>query len=208
MQKRATTDIIMPHDLLDPETFPCAGCLRRLPRKEFMLVKGRPTKCKECYKRESQDELQDQLMAVVKKSFFTDVRTLSKAKIDVPHISELTAEMMGVFGGMQSFVRFYYEQVMQAAQEKPGSKPVLDACKAITNLVESSTLHRKSAPDVIEMSDVELEAEKAKLLIEMMVKDETGQVLKLLRDHLIASEGGEVAVSMPADPAIAESVDG
>lgn len=89
----------------------------------------------------------------------TFVQMLKSPRIDAPHVSQLCEQMNKRFGGVEEFTVFWKNQIDCAASEKPGGKTVLDACYAFVKLVSLSTEHRKSAPDVADMNDQDLERE-------------------------------------------------
>lgn len=95
-------------------------------------------------------------------------------EIKAPHISELCDVMVEEFGGLRKFGGFWKEQIECAANEKPGGKAVLDACKAIANLIEVSTQHRGSAPDMADLTDRDILAAMAQLAAEsdLLTSDE------------------------------------
>lgn len=123
----------------------------------------------------------ERLEALVTKTGMADLSKLSRQKIESPHISQACEALINKFGGLEGFTRFYYGQVMQAAETDPGSRTVLEACKTILNLISASTEHRKSAPDVVDLSDDDLEREKAKLILGLVVKDTSGEALEIIR---------------------------
>ncbi len=168
---------------MDSTLAPCSSCLERLPYTEFAEFTGQvPFKCFACVRKEAQAVLQDKLTSIAAKNLFRDVEMLSRPKIDSPHISELCERLIKLFGGTNGFASFYFDQVQHAASCDPGGKRVLDACKSITQLITSSTEHRQSAPDVLNMTDQQIEAEKAKLLLNLVATDTTGEVAAVIQE--------------------------
>lgn len=90
------------------------------------------------------------------KNFIAKIR---ENRIEAPHVTELCAEMIKRFGGLVEFTIQYHRQILAAEAAKPGSKNVLDAYKAVTNLIHLSTQNRRTAPDAAELTDEEIEAE-------------------------------------------------
>jgi hypothetical protein len=84
---------------------------------------------------------------------------LAKKKLDAAHISELCEEIVGEFGGLHQFARFFVAQTMAAAARNPGGKVALDACAKVISIIVASTEHRKSAPDVENLTDEDIEKE-------------------------------------------------
>jgi hypothetical protein len=80
-----------------------------------------------------------------------------------PHISEINAEMMQLFGGVGGFCKRWFGHIEIAELESPGSPKVLRAYRDMVELAKLSTEHRGSAPDVASLSDEELGREMMKL---------------------------------------------
>ncbi len=130
----------------------------------------------------------EQLEALVTKTGMADLSKMARQKIESPHISQACEALIQKFGGLEGFTRFYYGQITRAAEENPGSRQVLEACKSVVALIAASTEHRKSAPDVVDLSDDDLEREKAKLILNLVVKDTSGQALEIIRKIALGEE--------------------
>lgn len=163
----------------------CRGCAEAFPLNEFLHAEkrdgtGYSYNCKKCQKRENARKA---IAAITKKSIADFNKTMSgiAAKtINAPHISEYLELLMLKFGSPANFAQFHYDQLMFAAKDEPGSKRVLDGTKAIINIIESSTIHRQSAPDVASLSDEALRLEKAALLVQMIAEDESGEAVDMV----------------------------
>jgi len=111
------------------------------------------------------------------------VNSLRGNEIKAPHISELCDVMIEKLGGLGEFATFYAEQIQFAAEDKPGGKAVLDACRSVTALIELSTKHRGSAPDMADLTDRDIAVALGKLMAEQGLlefdADEDDDVLKL-----------------------------
>ena len=84
--------------------------------------------------------------------------------IKAPHVSELCEDMIASFGGLTEFVAEWKEQYDELRTREPGSKLVMDSLYSVAKLVNMSTQHRSSAPDVQRMSEEALEKELTKRL--------------------------------------------
>jgi hypothetical protein len=167
----------------------CRGCGKAKELKDFQRHNDRyEHSCKICQKRE---EVQKSLRLVTQKQIAEFDRTVSgiAKTINAPHISEALESLMLRFGGVNGFTKFYYEQVQAAALDEPGSKKVLDACKAITNMIEASTIHRASAPDVASLTDEQLKAEKALILLQMVSEDASNETLQMVMNFVSENSG-------------------
>lgn len=153
----------------------------RKPITDFAIVtRGIPLLCKQCKKERDYAHARERLEKIATKTGIADLATISRQKIDSPHISQLCESLVAQFGGLQAFTQFYYSQIQAAAAENPGGRQVLEACKTVIGLVNQSTEHRQSAPDVVDMTDEELERERTRLLLELMTRDTTGEAIDIL----------------------------
>ncbi len=87
--------------------------------------------------------------------------------INAPHISEMCEEIIAVHGDLKTFAK-RYKQNFDAAESKEhgmGSKTVMDNYWRVVQLVAMSTEHRDSAPDVANLSNEDIEAELANMLL-------------------------------------------
>ena len=161
--------------------------------KELDAFPKRGLQCKQCVK-----DIQRESEGKRKKS---DRRTAFKAlvagirgnKIEVPHTSEVAAEMIRLYGGLSNFCREWKSDLDSLRTEKPGSKMLLDAKSAIVKLVVESTNQRDSAPDLAGMSDEDLETEFSGLAALLLSKN-PDVMRELLEDsglRLIDGDGNE-----------------
>jgi len=130
--------------------------------------------------RERQAEVQ---RAMVQEGAGGLFRLLSQGKINAVHISELNERLIELLGGLDGFARFYVNQIVAAAATRPGGKNVLDACKQICNVVLASTQHRRSAPDVENLTTEDLERElleKVAVLRGLKILEESAAAQHLL----------------------------
>lgn len=95
------------------------------------------------------------------------VSSLRGNSIDVPHISELTSQMIKRFGGLEQMTVEWKHCIDAAIKANPGGKTVLDQFYALAKLTLMSTEHRQSAPDMANVSDADLDAEVRALVEEI-----------------------------------------
>ena len=192
----------------DPSMQVCPSCSMRKSLDDFAVVRfGIGTQCKECHKEEKLASKIERLQAIATKTAIADLANIARQKIDSPHISQMCESLVKQFGGVEAFSNFYYCQIQAAAADKPGSKAVLDACKSVVGLINQSTEHRKTAPDVVDLSDAELEREKAKMIIELLIRDGSGEALAILRemDGYDGRLPGETPGTIEANPSGADT---
>jgi len=89
-------------------------------------------------------------------------------RIESPHVAELNAEMMRLFGGVEGFCRAWFDQIQIAIVERPGTKAVLDQFAELTKLAKVATENRDSAPDIATLTDEELGKEMLKLAMSVL----------------------------------------
>ena len=84
-----------------------------------------------------------------------------------PHVAEVAEGMVSRFGGVTGFCNFYYQQIMHAATFKPGSKAVLDACKAMTVLIATTSKTAPKAPNAEYMLEEDVRREAEELILKL-----------------------------------------
>lgn len=146
----------------------CVRCETLKPPHQFPesahSKEGRGNTCYTCLLNDRRAKLVEHKNKSAGKVFSVLMGEMRKP-IDAPHISEMVEQVLHKFGGVEAFATFYYDQMMKAAVRTPGSKTVLDACKAVTQMVNNSTKHRHTAPDVSLLSDEDLEREARQLVL-------------------------------------------
>lgn len=85
-------------------------------------------------------------------------------QIDVPHTSELAAEVVKNLGGLSGLGRMATDAMKAAYDYDPTSKVALEWAKLVTGLVIKSTDQRETAPDVPTMSEEELNTELSAMI--------------------------------------------
>lgn len=123
--------------------------------------------CKHCQMLSEQDAVTQQRRQQTETALRGLVSTIKGNRIDVPHISELTAQMIKRFGGLEQMTVEWKTCIDAAMRANPGSKTVLDQFYALAKLVLMSTEHRQSAPDLAGVTEAELESEMRVLMQEM-----------------------------------------
>ena len=127
--------------------------------------------CKQCRREESRDKSLETSRVARRTAFKALVAGIRGNRINVPHTSEVAAEMIKLFGGLERFCSEWKADLDSLRMEKPGSKAVLDAKAAILKLVVDSTNQRDSAPDLAGLSDEDLEKEFAGLAAFLLQKN-------------------------------------
>jgi hypothetical protein len=170
----------------------CPKCSARKHLTDFAIVRnGVAMLCFDCQRQISVLDYQEQLERLVTRTGLADLSKMSRQKIESPHISEACEALVKKFGGLEGFANFYYAQITTAATDNPGGRQVLEACKTVLNLISASTEHRKSAPDVVNLSNDDLEREKASLILKLVVRG-GGEAMDILKQIAL---GGEHDVS-------------
>lgn len=92
------------------------------------------------------------------------VAAIVDRNVEPPSIHDLADGMVSRLGGLGGFCDFWAVQLTIAAQDKPGSKTVLDGCRHLAGLVHQSSQLRQQAGDMSTMSEDDLE----RILVEHM----------------------------------------
>ena len=115
--------------------------------------------CPECLEKVSQSRALQKQAAAKRKQFGRVMGAVGElAGEDPGKLTDLWRELTTEFGGIRGVADFIYHQVMFAAEENPGGRSVLDACKMLVGLCRDATA--VSAPlDLPAMDDNQLQAE-------------------------------------------------
>lgn len=127
--------------------------------------------CKECRRIKDREKSQETSKVARRTAFKTLVAGIRGNRINVPHTTEVAAEMIRLFGGLERFCSEWKSDLDSLRMEKPGSKAVLDAKAAILKLIVDSTNQRESAPDLAGLSDEDLEKEFASMAAVLLQKN-------------------------------------
>lgn len=128
-------------------------------------------KCRECKREGDRNRNLETSKTARRTAFKALVAGIRGNRINVPHTTELAAEMIRLFGGLESFCSEWKSDLDLLRMEKPGSKAVLDAKAAILKLIVDSTNQRESAPDLAGLSDEDLEKEFASMAAILLQKN-------------------------------------
>lgn len=153
----------------------------------------RGLQCTRCVKDKKDSSDDKRSKADRRTAFRTLVASIRGNKIEVPHTSEVAAEMIRLYGGLGNFCQEWKADLDSLRVEKPGSKMLLDAKSAIVKLVVDSTNQRDSAPDLAGMSDEDLETEFSGLAA-MLLRKNPDVMRELLEEsgfRLIDKNGNE-----------------
>jgi ribosomal protein L40E len=158
--------------LADPNKIICVRCYNSKDRSAFPnpTHTQRYSICSKCAAKSAKDKGASR--ELIKEAVKGAVRHSSGSmdgRINSPHVSELAEGLITQFGGLAQFCKEWHYHITVAMKDKPGSKTVLDAFKIVANVVNSSTKHRQSAPDMEELSDAELEAAVKALMMQQNV---------------------------------------
>lgn len=189
----------------------CIQCGLALPISAFraggagkmnVFPKNNRNCCRKCRRKLNDEKLETAKAAAADTAFgliMNGVDGKRVRQIEVPHISELTEMMLQRFSGTESFTVAWKDQIDKAAVAKPGSKTVLDAFAKIANMVVSSTEHRRTAPDVAELNDADLDREFEQSALAILQKSPAAL------QALLAKAGLEVVRRVDALPGSSES---
>ncbi len=135
--------------------------------------------CKECRKEKDREKRLSKKEKDKRTAFATLVSGIRGNRIEVPHTSEVAAEMMRLYGGLSQFCTEWKQDIDAMRVERPGSKSVIDSKMAIVKLIVESTNQRDSAPDLAGMTDDELESELTGIIALFLSKNP-----KLIKDMI------------------------
>lgn len=188
----------MPNEITYGSSIPCRFCGKTKPVSE--MSKRAKNGCMDCMRQRRKDAKVEVAEQNKRTAFKTLVAGIRGNKINVPHTSEVAAEMIRLYGGLGEFCSEWKADLDALRMEKPGSKAVLDAKSAVLKLVVESTHQRDSAPDLAGLTDEELEKELAGLagvllknspeaLVEML--EGMGKTVVDIRDTILVTNGND-----------------
>lgn len=131
-------------------------------------------RCPECDRKACRRAIlaeEEKLQAQAQRKADRDSEFFRKLSIDVPHVSEMAESLVKRFGGLEAFVDFFHTQTLIAAMRNPGGANVLNACHKVMKVIEASTEHRETAPDMAGASDGDLERLMQEILKRAKVVD-------------------------------------
>jgi hypothetical protein len=189
-----------PHTLSNLDYFPVETrvgpeCKRRLPRPDFILSldEGDGTRrslCQKCHAEQPPKVAARKETADKAEQFRNLVRAVGK--VTAPTISDLNTELIGQFGNLKEFAKFFYEQIKIAAtvHNGPGSARVLSACTSVAKIVAMSTQYQASLPEVSLLSDDDLAMEWQRGLVNVLHQLPAAEVEELLGIRGKIANGG------------------
>ncbi|MFA7177011.1 MAG: hypothetical protein WC114_07180 [Smithellaceae bacterium] len=172
--------------LVQPDERLCARCNRLVSIEDFT---GDSLNCNSCNQLLTQEDAnkryEDMRQLMCTRAVRGMVAERTGKKIDAPHISEYVATLVKKLGGLEAMADLHVEQLKAAIEDTPGSARVLDHFKAIVNMINASTEHRQSAPDVEGLTEDEIIAEFKVLSMEAMTedRDQFRDILRLVYEH-------------------------
>lgn len=128
--------------------------------------------CKKCENKRSRENYQGNRQKVENKLITRLMAAANKEMIDVPHITELCAEMYSQFGGLKQFSEKWMAVINEACDSTDSKNPrflkmALDSFLSIAKLTLASTEHRQTAPDVFDLSQEDVQAELEEISIRL-----------------------------------------
>tara|TARA_R110002051_G_scaffold25842_2_gene62752 strand:- start:564 stop:1130 length:567 start_codon:yes stop_codon:yes gene_type:complete len=175
--------------------FTCEMCGVTKPPEE---MRSGMKNCHLCMRAKAQDQRFEVSKVARRTAFKTLVAGIRGNQINVPHTSEVAAEMIRLFGGLERFCAEWKTDLDLLRVEKPGSKSVLDTKAAILKLIVESTNQRDSAPDLAGLSDQELEKEFAGIAVVLIknnpevleeLLEEAGKAIVNTTDSVVVEDG-------------------
>ncbi len=149
----------------------CPSCERNLPGTDFVLDinpetgKGRSL-CFTCSE-QAPEKLEKARNDTEKaKQFRNLIRSIGK--VTAPTISDLCRDLVSEFGSIKDFASFYHTEIKAAAERRPGTKTVLDACAAVARIIGGSTAYQSTLPEVAILSDEDLAREMQRGCMELI----------------------------------------
>jgi hypothetical protein len=140
----------------------CVTCDKLRPATEFVDTIGGPKheSCRKCRGTEDGDK-----RALQVKDFAKHLVAEARGQhINSPHITEVSAGMFELFGGVEGFCKEWKEHIDIVLATRPGTKVVLDQFNDLMRLAKFATEHRSTAPDVATITDAELLEEMTRLI--------------------------------------------
>ncbi len=172
--------------LVQPDERVCARCNRLLSVEDFTPGSNCCKSCNELLTQEEANKRYEEMRQLMcTRAVRGMVAERSGRKIDAPHISEYVATLVKKLGGLDAMAELHVKQLKAAIEDTPGSARVLDHFKAIANMINASTEHRQSAPDVEGLTEEEIIAEVKVLSMEAMTadRDQFRDILRLVYEH-------------------------
>jgi len=143
----------------------CPSCRLMKPLAEFDYTKSNiRICCIECVEQDKQTKKLVKATARRDEALKMVIAEVSGTKINVPHISELAAEMVHQLGGLEEFCQLWKYHIYACLERNPASNTLASNLKALSNMILQSTQERMTAPDVQTLTDEELEKELQTLM--------------------------------------------
>lgn len=190
------------------EGYLCPQCNMVRPRSYFGYKAGglrRYAGCERCRKALRENKpiptFQDQLIEARKQlGLMVENYNQKIASPQPAHISELTNAMLARFGGMEGFVIFWHESILEA-RAAGKHKAVLDGLTGVKNLIRESSQHEQKDRQYAHISSMEVLREHLDFIIYLQEKgtDEERNVIdSFLR--IAHTEDTNERLDEPAEP--------
>jgi DNA-binding CsgD family transcriptional regulator len=142
-------------------------------------------RCSECIGAERKIARQEHKLGRLRGQLEELIRVTGKRSVDVPHVTKLVDSLYDRFGGFDSFVGQFYDQLEKAIEKNPGSKTVFDQFRMVFNLnIEANKMDGES--QLGKMSDDELVDYMWDLMVQRIDDMRSGadreKILKLFMD--------------------------
>jgi hypothetical protein len=153
----------------------CLGCQKPRNADDFpVLGSGKSQVCTDCVKARRSEQRTEKEKQAKDAAIRKLVSAAKGNEIDVPHISEVAGAVVKKLGGLEVFAQAFADDIGRIRQlvyeGKQTPRVLLDADRAVFNLIVASTEHRSTAPDVEQMSIEELQLEVALIMAESAPK--------------------------------------
>lgn len=145
----------------------CPGCRQYKDKAEHFRKNpdsGSKELCRVCEKIRKNEKRSKLMKAACGELVKKLVSGKATPQIEVPHTSELAAEMVKGLGGLSGLGRMATDAMKAAYDYDPTSKVSLEWMKLVSGLVVKSTDQRETAPDVPTMTEEELNTELSAMI--------------------------------------------
>jgi len=145
-----------------PGRYQCPECGQTKRDTEF-IVPGRKRmshwRCAACSKMKQQENYEKKKDEAQRKSWLAIARKYNQSANKIPHIEELSIQLMERFGGITEFTFAWKCQLDHAIVNSPGSKMVLEQFRSIANLIYLTSKNTERQQSVDTMTPEEIDAE-------------------------------------------------
>lgn len=167
----------VPYPVTEPE-IACALC-GKLHRPK--MANAERSVCRACQGAESQAKKEIAISQIKRDALLAAIAktrpTKQKMHVDLPTMQGVLGDMMSMFGGQTPFVTIWHKQIMQACEEKPGSKTALDALARVANMVMEVEKEKNRREEAHMLTDAALDEELRSLTMREMLRIVDAEVI-------------------------------